>query len=77
MHYVAMMVVVAGISLYGTSGTDDFKRSYNAALSGDVGDAFGYATAGLRRSLREADSGRESRYGRVRQEVRYDGTLRD
>jgi hypothetical protein len=75
-HYVAMMVIVAGISLYGTSGTDDFKRSYDAALSGEIGDAISYATAGIRRSLREADTGRENRHGGMKQDVRYDVTTR-
>ena len=76
MHYVAMMVVVACISLYGTSGADDFKRSYDAAISGEIGDAIGYATAGIRRSLREADTGRENRHGGMKQDVRYDAAAR-
>ena len=68
-HYVAMMIVVAAISLYGSGAAGDFKRSYEAAASGELGDAVGYATAGVRRAFRDADPGRDNRPGRT--DVRY------
>ena len=71
MHYLAMMVVVAAISLYGSGAAGDFKRSYNAAASGEFGEAIGHATTGVRRALREADPGRDARD--LRFEARYVG----
>ena len=69
MHYIGMMVVVAVISLYGSSGTEDFRRGYDAAASGEIGDAIGYATAGLRRALRDADSGHD--FSNLKVDARY------
>lgn len=60
-HYIAMMVFVAGISLYGSGGAKDLRLSYQAATAGEFGEAIGFVTAGLRRALREADTGRSTR----------------
>jgi len=53
-----MMVIVAGISLYGSGAADHFKESYEAATAGEFGRAVGLMTAGIRRALREADPDR-------------------
>ena len=74
MHYLAMMVVVAAISLYGSGAAGDFKRSYNAAASGELGEAIGHAATGVRRALREADPSRDARAARL--DARYEGQLR-
>lgn len=70
MHYLGMLVIVAAISLFGSNASGDFKRSYEAAVSGDFGDAFGHATAGIRRAFREADGGRAN--DNLRIDARYE-----
>lgn len=55
MHYVAMMVVVAGISLYTSGGNAQFRQGYEAVTEGEFGKALGLMASGIRRALREAD----------------------
>ena len=74
MHYIAMMVVVAAISLYGSGASSHFKHSYSAAVSGEFGEAVGHAATGIRHALREADPAHDPRAFRF--DARYDGRPR-
>lgn len=62
MHYAAMMVIAAVISIGLGSNSDAFDKSYEAAVAGEYGTALTEFGTAMRQVIREADVHNQHRY---------------